>query len=197
LSATSPSSQPTAPCRVPTNSSVDKTTFIHPFIFQMLTKCSSRNPFVLIFMQIGGGVWGGAPNIPSSKPANLPTLPALSPFFSHSCALFCVHQNHNSFIFKHFRTLCPKHPGVGYPPTAHRAGSLRFEEGGGDHDSNSRGHPRVSALESCATRGRADLNELTFTKEQSRCPRGRQLAPRGGKERGNSRELRFSFCYPQ
>jgi len=37
----------------------------------------------------------------------------LSPFFSHSCALFCTHAKLNSFIFKRFRTLCTKHPGVG------------------------------------------------------------------------------------
>ena len=40
---------------------------------------------------------------------------ALSLLFSHSCALFGTFQNHNSFIFKRFRTLCTKHPGVGYP----------------------------------------------------------------------------------
>jgi hypothetical protein len=28
-----------------------------------------------------------------------------SPFFSHSCALFCALQNLNSFLFKRFRTL--------------------------------------------------------------------------------------------
>jgi hypothetical protein len=41
-------------------------------------------------------------------------------FFSHSCALFCTHQKHNSFLFKGFRTLRPKTPGWGYllwPPS--------------------------------------------------------------------------------
>src|SRR5712664_611849 len=38
---------------------------------------------------------------------------SLSPFFSHSYALFCTHAKLNSFIFKRFRTLSQKHPGVG------------------------------------------------------------------------------------
>src|SRR5713226_688539 len=37
----------------------------------------------------------------------------LSTFFSYSCALFCTLAKHNSFVSKHFRTLCAKHPGVG------------------------------------------------------------------------------------
>src|SRR6266478_2992961 len=44
-----------------------------------------------------------------------PTPYALSPFLSHSCALFCTQQNLNSIVFNRFRTLCPKHPGVRYP----------------------------------------------------------------------------------
>src|SRR6266699_81009 len=31
----------------------------------------------------------------------------------NSFALFCSYQKHNSFLFKQFRTLCKKHPGVG------------------------------------------------------------------------------------
>jgi hypothetical protein len=37
------------------------------------------------------------------------------PFFSYSYALFCTTQNHNSFRFIFFRTLCTKHPGWGIP----------------------------------------------------------------------------------
>ena len=37
----------------------------------------------------------------------------LSPFLSSSCALFCTRQKLNSFVFKCFRTLCQKPPGVG------------------------------------------------------------------------------------
>ena len=32
---------------------------------------------------------------------------------AHTFALFCTHQKFNSFLFKRFRTLCKKHPGVG------------------------------------------------------------------------------------
>src|SRR5260370_8478777 len=37
----------------------------------------------------------------------------LSPFFSHSCALFCTYQRLNLFSFKRFRTPCTKPLGVG------------------------------------------------------------------------------------
>jgi hypothetical protein len=37
------------------------------------------------------------------------------PLFSYSYALFCTAQNHNSFHFICFRTLCAKHPGWGIP----------------------------------------------------------------------------------
>ena len=36
-----------------------------------------------------------------------------SPFFSYYYGLFCIMQNRISFIFKSFRTLCQKPPGVG------------------------------------------------------------------------------------
>jgi hypothetical protein len=36
-----------------------------------------------------------------------------SSFLSHSCALFCIREKLNSFVFKRFRTLYPKTPGVG------------------------------------------------------------------------------------
>src|SRR6266581_9405804 len=59
-----------------------------------------------------------------------------SPFFSHSCALFCAHQKLNPFIFKRFRTLCQKSRGVGgtasaisHPPLCEpsaRSASLRY-----------------------------------------------------------------------
>src|SRR5882672_7406843 len=38
----------------------------------------------------------------------------LTSFISHSSALFCIHQKLNSFLFKRFRTLLQKHPGVGH-----------------------------------------------------------------------------------
>jgi hypothetical protein len=39
----------------------------------------------------------------------------LSPFFSTMRALFCTGTKFNSFLFKRFRTLCQKPPGVGVP----------------------------------------------------------------------------------
>ena len=52
-----------------------------------------------------------------------------SSFFSDSCALFCISQKLNPFLFKQFRTLLQKHPGVGeppsFPPSAFRRSDLR------------------------------------------------------------------------
>src|SRR5216683_2134646 len=46
-------------------------------------------------------------------------LVSIHPLYFHtlpnSFALFCTCQKFNAFIFKQFRTLCEKHPGVGYP----------------------------------------------------------------------------------
>jgi hypothetical protein len=42
----------------------------------------------------------------------------LSPFFSHSSALFCTYKKLNSFLFMRFRTLCQKTPGWGVPTYA-------------------------------------------------------------------------------
>src|SRR5260370_10042773 len=42
---------------------------------------------------------------------------------AHSFALFCTHAKLNSFIFKRFRTLCEKQPGVGYPFASQRSAS--------------------------------------------------------------------------
>ncbi len=44
----------------------------------------------------------------------------LSHFFSSSCGLFCTMQNHISFFFMQFWTLCTKHPGVGQGPLQKR-----------------------------------------------------------------------------
>ncbi len=55
---------------------------------------------------------GGAYSQRSSiQPLSVPTLFDLSPFFSHSCALFCTYQKLNPFVFKRFRTPCKKPPG--------------------------------------------------------------------------------------
>jgi hypothetical protein len=42
----------------------------------------------------------------------------LTSVFSHPCALFCIHQKLNSFVFRRFHALCTKHPGGGYPSIA-------------------------------------------------------------------------------
>jgi hypothetical protein len=52
-------------------------------------------------------------NLPTCKPSNDSAFLDLSPFPSCSSALFCTHAKLNPFIFKGFRTLCEKHPGVG------------------------------------------------------------------------------------
>ncbi len=48
----------------------------------------------------------------------------LSLFLSYSCALFCIHENHNPFLFKRFRTLFAKHPGWG--PVEHHLSCCGF-----------------------------------------------------------------------
>ncbi len=54
---------------------------------------------------------GCTPSSQSRSP--IPHSLPLFPFFSYSCALFCTHQNHNSFVFKRFRTLCANTRGWG------------------------------------------------------------------------------------
>jgi hypothetical protein len=55
---------------------------------------------------------GGGPASP--RRSDVPSHFDLSPFFSNSCALFCTLTKLNSFLFRCFRTLCKKPPGVGY-----------------------------------------------------------------------------------
>jgi hypothetical protein len=67
-----------------------------------------------------------SPSLPTCEPSDLETcqpLSGLSPFFSHSCKLFCPRQKLNSFLFNPLQTLFPKHPGWG---GTHRRGSSRF-----------------------------------------------------------------------
>ncbi len=81
--------------------------------FQSLARCSSRNRFLFKLLHLCRGVY--VPPHHSSLPTRHSPLTTrfflATPFFSHSCALFCTHQNHNSFVFKRFRTLYQKHPG--------------------------------------------------------------------------------------
>ncbi len=58
------------------------------------------------------------PSFPFLRLSTLDSQPPspsdLFPFFSRSSRLFCAQQKLNSFLFKQFRTLCTKHPGVGW-----------------------------------------------------------------------------------
>ncbi len=91
-----------------------------PLCFHTLAWNPFYNPFVFKFMH----VMGGCPpllEIPTACP--LPLVPYLSPakpgdplsfhILAQSFALFCTRANLNSFLFKRFRTLCEKPPGVG------------------------------------------------------------------------------------
>jgi hypothetical protein len=78
-----------------------------------LTKCSSRNCFLLKTIHFDGGVWGTFRSR-TFRRSNVQTLQRflnLSPLFhtlGHSFALFCTPQKLNSFLFKRFRTLRQK-----------------------------------------------------------------------------------------
>jgi hypothetical protein len=48
----------------------------------------------------------------------------LSLFSRITCALLCIHRNHNWFPFNRFRTLCQKHPGWGYAMQIFSHGSV-------------------------------------------------------------------------
>src|SRR5712664_855409 len=73
----------------------------------------------------------------------LPKLPTfqrvseLSPFFSHSCALFCTSKNHIPILIKNFHTLCEKHPAWGAPAERKQAGGGGVPRRGGRFRRNS------------------------------------------------------------
>jgi hypothetical protein len=99
-------------------SQVTKSPVAHPLYAQQLTKCSSRNSFILKTIHFDGGVWGTLPisNVSTFKRSNDSSIYPLSfHTLAHSFALFCTPQKLNSFIFKRFRTLRQKTqpPGVG------------------------------------------------------------------------------------
>src|SRR5713101_8046147 len=56
-----------------------------------------------------------------------PTYPLSFQILAHSFALFCTQQKFNSFLFKRFRTLCEKHPGVGVGTSEGTADKTRPE----------------------------------------------------------------------
>jgi len=88
----------------------------------------SRNPFVCHSYENCRGVYQQFPfrndfttgeaslNVQTFKPVDVQRVSDLSPFFSNMCALSCTRAKFNSFLFKRFRTLCEKPPGVGVPP---------------------------------------------------------------------------------
>jgi hypothetical protein len=58
------------------------------------------------------------PPFPTPYPLSSHTL-------AHSFALFCTQQELNSFLFRRFRTLCSKYPGVGYPSSSFHVAKRR------------------------------------------------------------------------
>jgi len=75
--------------RLSDSSRVTKSPVVHPLSIQKVTKCYSRNSFILKTIHFDGGcVPHGCSDVQT-----LPTfrrVPELSPFLSHSCALFCT-----------------------------------------------------------------------------------------------------------
>jgi hypothetical protein len=101
-------------------SQVTKSPVVHPLHAQQLTKCSSRNCFILKTIHFDGGY--GVPSdlerfdVPMFKRSNDSSIYPLSfHTLGHSFALFCTPQKLNAFIFNRFRTLRQKTqpPGVG------------------------------------------------------------------------------------
>src|SRR5712691_7978501 len=85
------------------------------FLFMRLRILSfsvSRNPFVCHSYENNRGVAQLFPFWSKALATHLPAM-YLSSFFSSYSKLFCMHEKHNSFIFKRFHTLCKKHRGVG------------------------------------------------------------------------------------
>ena len=95
----------------------------HPCIqalsFHALTHCPFCNSSLFTHMHVMGGCTPLlAMRLATAIPSSLSTNPYLLYFqtLAHSSALFCSRQKLNFFIFNLFRTLCQKHPGVGYVP---------------------------------------------------------------------------------
>src|SRR5260370_32867554 len=94
-------------------------TVIRALSFHALTHCPFCNSSLFTHMHVMQGCTPLlAMRLATAIPASLSTIPYLLYFhtLSHSSALFCSRQNLNFFIFNLFRTLCQKHPGVGYVP---------------------------------------------------------------------------------
>jgi hypothetical protein len=86
-----------------------------PYPLSPLLSCTYVEPILQPFcFQVHA--WNGGVPLRRSDLHTFLRVSDLSPFFSHSCALFCTQQKLNPFIFNRFRTLCRKPPGVGVPP---------------------------------------------------------------------------------
>src|SRR5258708_3892387 len=106
--------------------------------FHVLTNCPFSISFILIFMHRMGDIGSGvvtpllkkhfrlsadSPDIETFRRSHVQATHHCTQDLSfhtlaHSFARFCIRQKVNSFVFNRFRTLCEKHPGVGYPPFA-------------------------------------------------------------------------------
>src|SRR5260370_24551472 len=85
----------------------------HPPVFSITCAMLILQPFCFDGLPFSWG-GGGSKNVKNRIIHSLSLIPnTLSSFFSHACALFCTQQKLNPFIFKLFRTLCQKPPGVG------------------------------------------------------------------------------------
>ena len=78
--------------KIPTvsRSPVTKSPVVHPLYVQLLTKCYSRNSFVLKMIHFDGGVH------PAALSSHLP---------GHALAHFCIQQKCNSLVFNRLCTL--------------------------------------------------------------------------------------------
>ena len=74
--------------RLPTTLEVTKSPAVHPLSIQPLTKCSSRNSFILKTIHFDGGAYPST--FERSHLQTFRRVPELSPFLLNSCALFCA-----------------------------------------------------------------------------------------------------------
>jgi hypothetical protein len=102
-------------------SQVTKSPVAHPLYAQQLTKCSSRNSFILKTIHFDGG-YGVPSDLRTFRRSNVQKLQRflnLSPLFSYSCALFCT--------FLHFFAL-PKNSTTGGRGEGDKSHSLRLQD---------------------------------------------------------------------
>src|ERR1700682_576246 len=74
--------------RLPTTLGVTKSPVGHPLSIQPLTKCSSRNSFILKTIHFDGGAYTST--FGRSHLQTFRRVPELSLFLLNSCALFCA-----------------------------------------------------------------------------------------------------------